>query len=102
MAEHRPSTVQVVFDRYETSREPFHEHELAATIQNAAGPADALKTEQRRAVWLEISAFYFIPTSKSGASIWGTYFAPMMTGIPVGSCRPVGSAKSSMTNYSGS
>jgi lysyl-tRNA synthetase class 1 len=80
MDEHLPSTVRAVFDRYETSREPFHEHELAATIQNAASPADALTAEERRAVWLEISAFYFMATNRSGDSIWGTYFAPMMSG----------------------
>jgi ribosomal protein S11 len=80
MDEHLSSAAQAVFDRYEASREPFHEHELASTVQSAAGPADALTPEQRHAVWSEISALYFMPSSKPGGSIWGTYFAPMMSG----------------------
>ena len=79
MDEHLPSAAQAVFDRYEVSREPFHEHELASTVQAAAGPADALTPEQRHAVWVEISAFLYMPSTKPGGSVWGTHFAPSMT-----------------------
>lgn len=79
MDEHLPSAAQAVFDRYETSREPFHEHELASTVQAAIGPADVLTTEQRHAVWLEISALLYMPSNKPGGSVWGTYFAPSMS-----------------------
>jgi len=80
MDEHLPSAAKAVFDRYEISREPFHEHELASTVQSAAGPPDSLTPEQRHAVWLEISALYFMPCSKPGGSIWETYFGPSMSG----------------------
>jgi len=79
MDEHLPSVARAVFDRYETSREPFDEHELASTVLAAAGPADALTPEQRHAVRLEISAFLYMPSTKPGGSVWGTYFAPSMT-----------------------
>jgi hypothetical protein len=79
MDEHLPSAAQAVFDRYETSREPFHEHELASTVQAAAGPADALTPEQRHATCLEISAFLYMPSTEPSGSVWGTYFAPSMT-----------------------
>jgi hypothetical protein len=79
MDEHLPSTAKAVFDRYETSREPFHEHELASAVQSAAGPAETLTSKQRHAVWLEISAFYYMPSNKAGGSIWGTYFGPSMS-----------------------
>jgi hypothetical protein len=49
------------------------------TVQAAVAPADALTQEQRRAVWLEISAFLYMPSTKPGGSVWGTYFAPSMT-----------------------
>lgn len=80
MDEHLPSAGQAVSDRYETSREPFHEHDFASIVQAAAGPADALTPEQRHAVWLEISAFLYMPSTKPGGSVSGTYFAPSMSG----------------------
>jgi hypothetical protein len=69
MDEHLPSAGQAVFYRYETSREPFHEHDFASIVQAAAGPADALTPEQWHAVWLEISAFLYMPSTKPGGSV---------------------------------
>jgi hypothetical protein len=48
-------------------------------VQTAAGPADALTPAARRALWLEISALYFMPSAKPEGSVWGTYFGPSMT-----------------------
>jgi hypothetical protein len=80
MDQHLPPAVRAVLDRYEASEEPFHEHELGANVQSVAGPADALTPAARRAVWLESSAFYFMPSAKPEGGVWGTYFGPSMTG----------------------
>src|SRR5437764_42179 len=45
--------------------------QMASIVQSAAGPADALIPEQRHAAWLEISALYFMPSSKAGRQHMG-------------------------------
>jgi hypothetical protein len=74
-----PSPIKELFDEYEASKVAFHEHDLAAAIQNAAGPPEKLTDSGRRATWVEMSAFNFMPSTGPDRSVWGTYFAPSMT-----------------------
>jgi hypothetical protein len=71
-----PSPIKELFDKYEASKVAFHEHDLAAAIQKAAGPPEKLTESVRRATWVEMSAFNFMPSTGPDRSVWGTYFAP--------------------------
>jgi hypothetical protein len=74
-----PAAAKAVLDQYDASNAGFHEHDLAAAIAKGAGPADSLVDAERRTVWVEISAFKFMPSVRPEGSIWETYFAPSMS-----------------------
>jgi lysyl-tRNA synthetase class 1 len=74
-----PTPIKELFDQYEGSKTPFHEHDLAAAIQQAAGPPEKLTDSERRAAWAEMSAFNFMRSTDPDRSVWATYFAPSMT-----------------------
>ena len=74
-----PASVKAVLDQYDASNRGFHEHDLAQASAEAAGPVEGRSDAERHAVWAEISAFNFMPSSGPDGSVWETYFAPSMT-----------------------
>ena len=73
-----PDWLQNTLTSFEASEEPFMEVAIADAINSAVRKQEHIADEDRRVIQAEWSAFGFMTRSNT-ESVWGTYFAPMMT-----------------------
>jgi hypothetical protein len=73
-----PDWVQRVLSSFENRAEPYMEVEIADALRAARNGQGDLNDEDWRGFIAECSAFLFLE-SRNKESVWGTYFAPMMS-----------------------
>lgn len=73
-----PDWLQTVLASFDNSKEPFMEVAIFDAIRNAAHARENLSAEEQAAVQTEWAVFGFYGRP-DGDSVWGTYFAPMLT-----------------------
>jgi hypothetical protein len=73
-----PDWVQGVLAIYENKVEPHNEVELSDVLRQAARAHEDMPPEDFKGYYSEWSAFLFIERLRKD-SLWGTFFAPMMT-----------------------
>lgn len=72
-----PGWVQAVLDSYENKAEPHNEVQISDALRQAARAHENMPPEDFKGYHSEWAAFLFIERRKE--SLWGTFFAPMMT-----------------------
>ena len=73
-----PDWVQAILGGFEDSSEPHDEVQIADALRHAANNYQEMPPEDFKGYHAEWAAFLFIEKPKLD-SVWGTYFAPMMT-----------------------
>ncbi len=73
-----PDWLQATLAPFENAKQPFMEVAICDAIRSAVDTHGNVSDEEQPVVEAEWSAFGFL-TSPDKDSVWGTYFAPMMT-----------------------
>jgi lysyl-tRNA synthetase class 1 len=74
-----PPAVEEVIQRFEQPGESFTVHDIQQALSNARRAMEGASEAESFAVWSEVLAFALV-VNRTGASPWGTFFAPVGSG----------------------
>lgn len=75
---HVPDWAQRVLDDFAAQAKPHQECEISSALKKAAREKNSSSDAERKAFFAEWAAFQF-GGNRQRASVWGTYFSPMIT-----------------------